>query len=77
MPTTLGIMIEILITLSEDENEEVSCKSKHTLAKLSQSFSSDEFKQLLENLEEGFYGAVTSLPRIFNGIGRESFYTKR
>lgn len=59
----------MLIALSEDEEEEVSLLSKTALTQISNSFSSDESKGLLENLEETFYSTISALPRTFNRKG--------
>lgn len=74
MPTSTSHLIEIIITLSEDDNEEVKQKSADVLQKLSGQLSSINFKSLLENLEEGFYNGINSLPRKFNGIGKIIFF---
>ncbi|KAJ8942241.1 hypothetical protein NQ318_003088 [Aromia moschata] len=47
---------------------EVKQKSKEILKELSHNLSLNTFKSLLENLEEGFYNGIISLPRKFNGI---------
>lgn len=59
----------MLIALSEDEQEQVSILSKTVLNCISNSFSSDESKALLENLEENFYNTINTLPRTFNRKG--------
>ncbi|CAH0559229.1 unnamed protein product [Brassicogethes aeneus] len=68
IPSTIGNLIEIVISLSEDENDEVKNASKNILSNLSNKFSESQFKTLLENLEEGFFNSINSLPRKFNGI---------
>ncbi|XP_018569428.1 TELO2-interacting protein 1 homolog [Anoplophora glabripennis] len=68
MPISTSHLIEIVITLSEDESDEVKRRSNDVLQKLSIELSSSNFKCLLENLEEGFYSGINSLPRKFNGI---------
>lgn len=74
MPISTSHLIEIIITISEDENAEVKQKSKDVLRKLSDRLSSSNFKSLLENLEEGFYNGINSLPRKFNGIGKTYYF---
>lgn len=57
--------------MSEDENKEVKALSNQALNSLSSKFTDAQFRTLLENLEEGFLGAINSLPRKFNGIGKK------
>ncbi|KAJ8959272.1 hypothetical protein NQ314_006300 [Rhamnusium bicolor] len=68
MPRSLSHLIEIVLALSEDENDEVKQKCNDILGKLSSQLSSSSLKSLLENLEEGFYNDINRLPRKFNGI---------
>ncbi|XP_063909733.1 TELO2-interacting protein 1 homolog isoform X2 [Zophobas morio] len=68
MPTSISHVIDIIIILSEDCDSFVSQKSKSVLDDLSQKLVTNEYKALLDNLEESFYGVVTSMPRKFNGI---------
>ncbi|CAG9825114.1 unnamed protein product [Phaedon cochleariae] len=68
MPLSSRHLIEIIITLSEDEEIEIANKSKIILMNLSQKLSSNNMKTLLESLEEGFLKGINSLPRKFNGI---------
>lgn len=76
MPRSASHLIEFVITLSEDDVEATSDKNTRFLEYLGNELSSDKLKTLLENLEEGFYCGVCSLPRKFNGIGRSSYYKK-
>lgn len=69
MPACVGEAVIMLIALSEDELEEISLVSKSVLNRISGSFSSNEFKSLLENLEESFYNTINTLPRTFNRKG--------
>jgi hypothetical protein len=68
MPTSVGHLVDIVISLSEDTDVSVSDKNKQILEDLSSKLTRSEFKSLLDNLEESFYGVVTSMPRKFNGI---------
>ena len=70
MPTSISHVIDIIIILSEDCDSCISQKSKSVLNDLSKKLVTNEYKALLDNLEESFYGVVTSMPRKFNGIGR-------
>jgi hypothetical protein len=72
MPTSVGHLVDIVISLSEDADVSVSDKNKQILEDLSSKLTRNEFKSLLDNLEESFYGVVTSMPRKFNGIGKKS-----
>lgn len=70
MPTSITCLIDIVIILSEDDDDSVSVKSKQVLGHLSCKLPRDEFKSLLDNLEENFYTILTSIPRKFNAVGR-------
>lgn len=69
IPSTIGKAIEILIILLEDEDEEVSKRSSSILTKFPNQLSLNTFNSVLDNLEDNFFAAVNSLPRIFNGLG--------
>lgn len=71
MPLSSSHLIEIVITLTEDEDLTVSEDSHAILANISNSFSSDKLKSLLESLEDGFITGIKSLPRKFNGIDEQ------
>ncbi|RZB40886.1 TELO2-interacting protein 1 -like, partial [Asbolus verrucosus] len=68
MPTSISHLIDIVIILSEDSDSTVASKSKIIMEGLSQKLTSNELKSLLDNLEEGFYNVIASIPRKFNGI---------
>lgn len=72
MPKCIGHVVHILIGCSEDADEKVRELAQKTLQELSESFSSDLHGQLVENLEEKFYGVVSTLPRIFNRKGMKN-----
>lgn len=69
MPKSSSHLIEIVITLTEDDNEEVSLFSNNILTNLSSQLSLTTFKDLLETLEEGFINGINRLPRKFNSVG--------
>lgn len=69
MPSSVSHLVDVIVVLSEDTESEVSTKSTKVLENLSNNLSKNEFKNLLDNVEEGFYSAVISIPRKFNGIG--------
>ncbi|XP_057672878.1 TELO2-interacting protein 1 homolog isoform X1 [Diorhabda carinulata] len=71
MPLCSSHLIEIVITLTEDEDLIVSKNSYAILNNISNSLSSDRFKLLLESLEDGFSTGIKSLPRKFNGIDEQ------
>nr|XP_023014503.1 TELO2-interacting protein 1 homolog [Leptinotarsa decemlineata]XP_023014504.1 TELO2-interacting protein 1 homolog [Leptinotarsa decemlineata]XP_023014505.1 TELO2-interacting protein 1 homolog [Leptinotarsa decemlineata]XP_023014506.1 TELO2-interacting protein 1 homolog [Leptinotarsa decemlineata] len=68
MPNSARHLIEIVITLTEDEDTEISKESTSILRILSDQLNSNDIKCLLESLEEGFLSAINCLPRKFNGI---------
>ncbi|KAF2903943.1 hypothetical protein ILUMI_02227 [Ignelater luminosus] len=68
IPITISKTIEVLIILSEDENDEISHTSGTVVAMMSEKFSSEVCKSLLENLEENFYDSINALPRVCNSL---------
>lgn len=58
------ILIEHLISLSEDELAEVREKAKQSLDAVNANFSTDKMRPLVELLEENFYNLLTKLPTI-------------
>ncbi|KAG5887572.1 hypothetical protein JTB14_009980 [Gonioctena quinquepunctata] len=68
MPTSARHLIEIVITLTEDEDSDTSTMSNSILKNLSKQLNSNTLKSLLESLEEGFLNEINTLPRKFNGI---------
>lgn len=73
MPQSLSKIIVILITLSEDDNNKISQKSKLGLNMLACKISNNYFKRILDYLEEDFYSLLNSIPRTFNGLGNDAF----
>ncbi|KAI4477695.1 hypothetical protein M0804_012523 [Polistes exclamans] len=58
-------LIEYLISLSEDDNEEVKKEAKEMLSEINESYMRKiDMKPLVELLEESFYKLLTQLPRI-------------
>lgn len=68
MPKSITVLIEILITLTQDEDETVRAKAHDCLKNLSEKFNDDSYRTILENVQERFLNCVKSLPRVFNGI---------
>jgi hypothetical protein len=62
-------LIEVLIMLSEDENDKVATAATNGLQLYSEKCETDCGKSLLEVLEDNFYNLVTKLPRILHGTG--------
>ncbi|KAJ9575488.1 hypothetical protein L9F63_007646 [Diploptera punctata] len=60
-------LVEVIIALSEDENENVTEISKSGLRMFSEKCKKEEGKSFLEMLEDNFYIVVTKLPRILHG----------
>lgn len=65
-PKSLVNIIEIVMILSEDEDEGVSLVCQKMLVDLTEIVS----ETVLENSEENFYKVISTLPRIFNSIGK-------
>ncbi|XP_012286290.1 TELO2-interacting protein 1 homolog [Orussus abietinus] len=58
-------LIEILISLSEDDNSQVSEEAKKALIQINTKYTqSSDLKPLVELIEENFYNLLTELPRI-------------
>ncbi|XP_028154357.2 TELO2-interacting protein 1 homolog [Diabrotica virgifera virgifera] len=68
MPLSSSHLIEIVISLTEDADKEVSKKSTQILSDLSNLLSSESLKAFIEGLEEGFITDINALPRRFNSI---------
>ncbi|XP_043485758.1 TELO2-interacting protein 1 homolog isoform X2 [Polistes fuscatus] len=65
MKPSIMELIEYLISLSEDDNEEVKEEAKKALDKINESYMQNiDMKPLVELLEESFYKLLTQLPRI-------------
>lgn len=74
MKPSMMYLIEVLIMLSEDENEEIATAATDGLKLYSEKCEASCGKSLLEILEDNFYNLVTKLPRILHGTGtRNSF----
>ncbi|KAF6204097.1 hypothetical protein GE061_002437 [Apolygus lucorum] len=62
-------LVDALICLSQDDNNEVSKKSKSALETFSKICEqNDGTKKLVEIVEESFYSLVITLPRIIHGV---------
>ncbi|XP_035724341.1 TELO2-interacting protein 1 homolog [Vespa mandarinia] len=65
MKPSIMELIEYLISLSEDDNEEVKKEAKKALDKINESYMQNiDMRPLIELLEESFYKLLTQLPRI-------------
>ncbi|XP_015182653.1 PREDICTED: TELO2-interacting protein 1 homolog [Polistes dominula] len=65
MKPSIMQLIEYLISLSEDDNEEVKEEAKKSLDQINESYMKNiDMKPLVELLEESFYKLLTQLPRI-------------
>lgn len=71
MECCLTYCLEMLISLSEDDNEEISTNSRNTLELVSRH---NLHLTLVDILAENFYGVITRLPRIINGTGKRCRY---
>lgn len=69
MPFSVSHLIDLVVVLSEDTEKDISARSIKILENLSNNLSRNEFKNLLDNIEEEFYSVVISIPRKFNEIG--------
>jgi hypothetical protein len=69
MEPSIIYLIEVLIMLSEDENEKVVAAAANGLKLYSEKCEAQYGKSLLEILEDNFYNVVTKLPRILHGTG--------
>nr|CAI5820378.1 unnamed protein product [Callosobruchus analis] len=68
MPRSAKHFIEIVIILTEDEEENISTKSMMFLRSLSERLSSPTYRDIFTYLENGFHQCIYDLPSIFNGI---------
>ncbi|XP_012260552.2 TELO2-interacting protein 1 homolog [Athalia rosae] len=66
MKTSHKDLAEILITLSEDDNDEVCLAATKALNEISRKYAegNNAIRPVLEELEESFYTLLTKLPRI-------------
>ncbi|ENN79804.1 hypothetical protein YQE_03755, partial [Dendroctonus ponderosae] len=69
IPKSVCTLIEYLIILSQDSDPEVASKAKVVIVELSQELANCNFN-LIDNLKEGLYVAISSLPRKFNSVGK-------
>ncbi|XP_068084493.1 TELO2-interacting protein 1 homolog isoform X2 [Anabrus simplex] len=60
-------IVDVLLKLSDDPIEQVSCESKKAVELLSKRLKEESDTSLLEILEENFYNLITKLPRILRG----------
>ncbi|KAH1028166.1 TELO2-interacting protein 1 homolog [Dendroctonus ponderosae] len=67
IPKSVCTLIEYLIILSQDSDPEVASKAKVVIVELSQELANCNFN-LIDNLKEGLYVAISSLPRKFNSV---------
>lgn len=63
-------LLEYLIILSQDSNIEIAKKSSDIIIDFSNNLTSDYLPSVYENLENGFFNSISSLPRNFNSVGR-------
>lgn len=70
MKTCFQVLIEILITLSEDENSQVAEGAHENLQRIQEKCLQDPtMKSAVENLEENLYDLLTKMPRIIRTAG--------
>lgn len=70
MKPSIMELIEYLISLSEDDNEEVKEEAKKALDKINESYMKNiDMRPLIELLEESFYKLLTRLPCIIRSSG--------
>lgn len=62
-------MVEILVTLSEDDDKELSAKARKIITDFSKGCFTDLLKVVGENIQENFYNTILALPRIINSLG--------
>lgn len=74
LPKTISILIQIVIILTEDEDDVVRKKANVVLNDLTRKMNDNVVRTILENSEENFYQSVLKLPRIFNSFGTFSIY---
>jgi hypothetical protein len=77
MKPSLMYLMEVLIMLSEDENEKIVAAAEDGLKLYSEKCEASCGKSLLEILEDNFYNLVTKLPRILHGTGTRHFLSLR
>lgn len=70
IPRTSAALIEIVIVLTQSDDNDIATRNKQILNNLSKKLSSDEFQLLVEILEEGFLNGINQLPRKFNSVGK-------
>jgi len=69
MEPSIMYLIEVIIMLSEDDNEKIAAAAANGLKLYSEKCEAQYGKSLLEILEDNFYNLVTKLPRILHGTG--------
>lgn len=70
MKPNIMLLIDYLISLSEDEFAVVSKKAEKTLSIINTNFMQNKnMKSLIELLEDNFYNLLTKLPRIIRKSG--------
>lgn len=72
-------LTEILITLSEDEMDEVSTAATAALNEIRKKYTegNNAIRPIIEELEESFYTLLTKLPRIMRTGGELIIYGLR
>lgn len=76
MKPCFQILLEILITLSEDENSQVAEQTRKTLQEIQVKCLQDgSMKSAVEMLEENLYDLLTKMPRIIRTSGIASEFT--
>lgn len=74
MKPSFSKLMEILITLSEDESPEVAKVAKSGLNSVSTKFAEESgMRSLVELFEDNFYRLLTTLPRIMRTAGSVLF----
>ncbi|XP_058792032.1 TELO2-interacting protein 1 homolog [Phymastichus coffea] len=70
MKSCFQVLLEILITLSEDENSEVANTANKSLTEIqNKCLQHSSMKSVIEILEENLYNLLTKLPRIIRTSG--------
>ena len=65
MQSCFQILLEVLITLSEDENVEVAENARNSLQKIQEKCLNDpSMKSAVEMVEENLYDLLNKMPRI-------------
>lgn len=67
---SVSTLLEHIVILSQDSNIEIAKKSSHIITDFSNNLTSDNITSVYENLENGFYNSISSLPRNFNSVGK-------